>query len=65
MLVITQCTITIFYSDCLQFAFGPLINKQLAQFTADWNNHRIRSSRMAEVPAGIPEVLFRFPELHG
>ena len=45
--------------------FGPLINKELSQFVVEWNNHRIRYSRMAEVPAGIPEVLFRYPELHG
>ena len=57
--------LTLVYSDCIRFCFGPLINKQLLQFTTEWNHHRIHYSRMAEVPSGIPEVLFNLPEIHG
>ena len=34
-------------------------------FTDEWNNHRIRQSRMAELPSGVPHVLWHFPALHG
>ena len=51
--------------DAVRFSFGPLIQKELDQFVTEWNNHRIRRSNMAEVPNGIPEVLFNFPNLKG
>ena len=31
----------------------------------EWNHHRIRYSNMAEVPHGVPEVMYNFPEIHG
>ena len=55
----------LYYSDSLRFAFGPLINEELSQFMVEWNSHRIRLSIMAEVPVGVPEILYRFPEING
>ncbi len=52
------------YRDSIRYIFGPLIQTHLNQYLQEWNHHRIRFSRMAEIPAGIPEVLYRFPELH-
>ena len=52
-------------SDAVRFSFGPLLQLQLDNFVSEWNSHRIRKSNMAEVPPGIPDVLFNFPELHG
>ena len=54
----------IFQRDSVRFLFGPLINKDLAQFADEWNAHRIRYSRMAEVPHGIPNIMYTFPELN-
>ena len=51
--------------DAVRYAFGPLIQQELLQFTSEWNNHRIRQSNMAEVPGGIPEVLYHMPHLKG
>ena len=54
--------------DAVRYAFGPLIQKELLQFTREWNNHRIRQASptyMAEVPSGIPEVLYHMPHLNG
>ena len=48
--------------DCARYSFGPL---QLQFFVTEWNSHRIRKSKMAEAPGGIPNVLFSFPELSG
>ena len=56
--------IIIINSDSLRFLFGPLINQDLNQFSVEWNQHRIRRSRMAEVPHGIPNILYAFPQLH-
>lgn len=31
----------------------------------EWNHHHIRHSNMAELPHGVPEVLYQFPNIHG
>lgn len=51
--------------DSVKYAFGPLIQKQLNEFIQEWNSHNIRKSKMAEAPAGVPNVLYNFPELKG
>lgn len=53
------------YRDALRYSFGPLIQQELMQFASEWNNHRIRQSNMAEVPGGIPEVLYHMPHING
>ena len=53
------------YRDSVRYAFGPLIQEQLNAFLNEWNSHKIRKSKMAEAPDGIPNVLFEFPELKG
>jgi len=52
-------------SDAIRFTFGPLIQKELDEFVTEWNHHWIRHSTMAELPSGIPNVLYDFPALHG
>ena len=47
------------------FCFESIIEQELQDLVTEWNSHRIRSSKMAEVPAGKPDVLYHFPELHG
>ena len=53
------------FSDAARYAFGKLIQQGLDEFVTDWNSHRIRQSKMAEAPGGIPNVLFNFPTLKG
>ena len=38
---------------------------QLNQFVAEWNHHRIRPSKKADAPAGVPEVMFNCPQIYG
>ena len=49
----------------MQYSFGSILQMQLDQFVREWNCHRIRQSNMAELPNGVPEVLYNFPTLHG
>ena len=51
--------------DAARYTFGTLLQTQLKNFVTEWNNHRIRQSKMAETPSGIPNVLFKFSELQG
>lgn len=51
--------------DALRFSFGPLIQRELTEFMREWNHHRIRHSSMAELPSGVPQILYDFPILHG
>ena len=41
------------------------MQRELTSFAYEWNNHRMRQSRMADVPGGIPEVLFHLPHSQG
>ena len=53
------------YSNAVRYVFGPLIQKEFDQFAFEWNHHTIRHSNMAELPHGVPEVLYHFPYIHG
>ena len=43
----------------------PIIQKESEQIAIEWNNHRVRKSRDAEAPAGIPDILYLAPESEG
>lgn len=51
--------------DTIRYSFGELIRQELTSFALEWNSHRIRRSNMAEAPPGVPNILFRYPELLG
>lgn len=53
------------HRDAVRFCFGPLIQRELDEFVNEWNHHRIRKSKMAECPGGIPELLYRLPQQYG
>ena len=53
------------HSDAIRYSFGHMIQSELDRFAEEWNRHRIRRSHMAELPPGIPQVLYNFPDLHG
>lgn len=51
-----------FYVTALDHLFSF---RDLITFAYEWNNHRMRQSRMAEVPGGTPEILFHMPHSQG
>ncbi|XP_046855091.1 uncharacterized protein LOC124448125 [Xenia sp. Carnegie-2017] len=52
--------------DLLAYVYIPIIQKELDIFReCVWNNHRTRKQRGKELPAGIPEHIFHFPEKYG
>ena len=53
------------HTCCLQFCFMALIQQELGKVADEWNSHRIRPSRMAECPAGVPDELYFLPEASG
>ena len=53
------------FSEAIQFCFTPIIQRQLDDLVCEWNHHRIRPSRNAETPGGIPEVLYFLSEQSG
>jgi len=47
--------------NCLRFCFMRCVQSDLDEVRRDWNIHRIRPSRDARCPAGIPDELFYLP----
>lgn len=50
---------------CLQYCFGPLIQKDLFMTRKLWNEHRIRKQTAQNNIAGIPYILYNLPEKYG
>jgi hypothetical protein len=51
--------------DLCRFIFGPMIAQNLHDFKTNWNSHRVRKSRNSLMPAGTPDLLHAYPEIHG
>ncbi|XP_077865488.1 uncharacterized protein LOC144352201 [Saccoglossus kowalevskii] len=51
--------------DCLKYIYMPLLEKELESFADEWNSHRIRKQKEQLRPNGVPEDLYKFPELCG
>ena len=50
----------------LAFVYIPVLQKELDVFrTTIWNNHRSRYQRGKELPVGVPEHIYNFPESYG
>jgi hypothetical protein len=47
--------------DCLRFCFMKLLQRDLSEVQTLWNNHRIRKSKGATCPGGVPDHLFFTP----
>ena len=43
----------------------PVIQKEMDNFVGAWNSHRVRKQKEAQVPKGIPDHLYSFPENYG
>jgi len=49
----------------LQFCFTQLLRQEAEDVVRIWNHHKIRKSHEMGCPPGIPEVLYRTPQLYG
>lgn len=50
----------------LAFVFIPVIQKEMDIFREMiWNSHRVRAQKEAQMPKGIPNHLYSFPETYG
>ena len=56
--------IMIYTGKCL-LIYVPVLQRECDIFVNNWNNHRIRSLKGLEVPTGVPNHLFSFPERYG
>ena len=50
----------------LSYIYIPVVQRELDIFrTTVWNNQRGRHQRNKELPTGVPEHIYTFPEQHG
>ena len=61
--------VTSFFQTCrdlLAFVFIPVIQREMDLFIETvWNSHRIRHQKDAQLPKGIPNHVYCFPEKYG
>ena len=49
----------------LAYVYIPIIQRELDIFTTQWNTHRIRTQNKLQLPSGVPQHMFQFPEKYG
>ena len=49
----------------LAYVFIPVVPRKCDIFVKMWNSHRIREQPNLELPTGIPDHMFAFPEKYG
>ena len=49
----------------LAYVCIPIVQRECDIFVNYWNSHRIRGQDKLEIPAGIPDHIFSFPEQYG
>ena len=49
----------------LAFVYIPIIQRECEVFVNYWNSHRIRYQENLEIPTGVPEHIFDFPDQYG
>ena len=47
------------------YFFIPVLQRECNTFVRLWNSHRIRQQRGLELPTGIPNHMYAFPEQYG
>ena len=67
---ICKCGITLkcimFCRMMLSYVYIPVLEKELDVFkNTIWNNHRGRKQKNKELPDGIPEHIYNFPQHYG
>eukprot|EP00112_Aurelia_sp_Birch-Aquarium-sp1_P008488 Seg1936.6 transcript_id=Seg1936.6/GoldUCD/mRNA.D3Y31 product="hypothetical protein" protein_id=Seg1936.6/GoldUCD/D3Y31 len=52
--------------NLLSYIYIPVLQKELDTFRETiWNNHRIRKQRETNLPSGVPNHIYSFPEEYG
>lgn len=51
--------------ECLRFCFSRLIKHDLDVTKLEWNLHRVRKQNIGNIPSGIPNILYHWPEKIG
>ena len=49
----------------LAYVFIPVVQRDCDIFVRYWNSHRILGQDKLEIPAGVPDHMFSFPEQYG
>lgn len=49
----------------MAYVYVPIMQRECNIFVDMWNNHRIRGQKDLELPTGIPNHMFSFPERYG
>ena len=49
----------------LAYVYVPIIQRECDIFVEYWNAHRIREQENLELPTGVPNHMFSFPEQYG
>ena len=49
----------------LAHVYIPVVQRECNIFVRYWNSHRIRGQDKLEIPAGVPDHMFSFPEQYG
>ena len=47
------------------YFYIPIVQRECNTFVDYWNSHRIRAQEKLEIPTGIPNHMFSFPENYG
>ena len=53
------------HRQILAYVYLPIVQRECDSFVAQWNTHRIRAQNKLELPTGIPDHMFSFPENYG
>lgn len=53
------------HQSLLEFCFQKILQAELDECVALWNKHRIRPSRLAMCPGGVPDELYYLPHRSG
>ena len=53
------------HRQILAYVYIPIVQRECDSFVTQWNTHRIRAQNKLELPTGIPEHMFSFPENYG
>ena len=49
----------------LAYVYIPIVQRECDIFVRYWNSHRIREQANLEIPTGVPDHIFSFPEQYG
>ena len=49
----------------LAYVYLPILQRECDIFISYWNSHKIRNQDNLEIPTGVPDHMFNFPEQYG